>query len=318
MPSVTAVSACPLCGGSDGRVVREVSYGEIWDRLAADWAAEFDPEVVESHTPEATTSLVECASCALQYFSPSVPGSADFYEQLTRSAYYEDERWEFGVVAGLVAPGEAVVDVGCGRGAFLELVASHAGRAVGVDHNPSAVDHLRSIGIEAHALDFAEFAESERGVFDVVCGFQILEHLPSVDALIEPALACLRPGGRIFVSVPHRERYVRGDLEPFDCPPHHISRWHPDQFARLAERHDLALEAVRYEQPDLDTVRLAHRRRFEERWAPRVGSRSARTGAKAAGRLRVGERRHRRAVARSRYSSGGLYAHTMLAELRLA
>jgi SAM-dependent methyltransferase len=318
MPSVATVTVCPLCGGSDGQVVRDVEFGDIWDRLAADWSAEFDPVVVESHTPRATTSLVECASCELQYFSPSVPGSADFYEQLTRSAYYEDERWEFGVVAGLVAPGQDVVDVGCGRGAFLELAAGHARRAVGVDHNPSAVDHLRSLGIEAHALDFADFAASEREAFDVVCGFQILEHLPSVDALIEPALECLRPGGRIFVSVPHRERYVRSELEPFDCPPHHISRWHPDQFARLAERHGLVLETVRYEQPDLDTVRLAHRRRFEERWAPRIGARAAGTGARALGRLRVGERRHRRAVARSRYSTDGLYAHTVLAELRLA
>jgi SAM-dependent methyltransferase len=318
VPSVATVTACPLCGESEGHVVHDFAFGDIWDRLAGDWSAEFDPEVVESHTPRATTSLVECASCALQYFSPSVPGSADFYEQLTRSAYYEGSRWEFGVVAGLVAPGEGVVDVGCGRGAFLELVVPHAGRAVGVDHNPSAIEHLRSIGIEAHALDFADFAASEPEAFDVVCGFQILEHLPSVDALIRPALACLRPGGRIFVSVPHRERYVRGELEPFDCPPHHISRWHPEQFARLAERHGLTLETVRYEQPDLDTVRLAHRRRFEERWAPRIGSRAAGTGAKAVGRLKVGGRRHRRAVERSSYSRDGLYAHTMLAELRLA
>src|SRR5947199_342155 len=82
----------------------------------------------------------------------------------------------------------------------------------------AALDALRAAGIEGVSTRFADFAAGEAGRFDVVCGFQILEHVRRVGDLMEPAMRCARPGGRIFVSVPNRRRYTRGDLEPLDCP----------------------------------------------------------------------------------------------------
>jgi SAM-dependent methyltransferase len=317
LPRDGTVVACPLCGAQGGSAVASFAYDEIWRRLASDWGASFEPAVIERHTPRGETELVECGGCGLQYFSPSRPGDADFYDQVTRARYYEGDRWEFGVVAGLVRPGEDVVDVGCGRGAFLERMRGHAGRAVGVDHNPSAIEALRAAGIEAHAADFADFAAREGRAFDAVCGFQILEHLPRAGDLIGAAVECLRPGGRIYVSVPNRRRFGRAPLEPFDCPPHHISRWDPRQFELLAERFGLELGPLRFEQPDLDTVRLDLQRRVSGRAAAVVGARAGGFAARAAGRLLTGPRRHARAAAAERYSRRGLYAHTMLAELRV-
>src|SRR3954469_25471357 len=113
------VRCCVMCGASGGEVVREYAYEEIWRRLAEIPGVAFDEDVIARHTPAPSTALRRCQECGLQSFIPALPGDGDFYETLSKAAYYEDDRWEFGVVAQRLRGDEAVVDVGCGRGGFL-------------------------------------------------------------------------------------------------------------------------------------------------------------------------------------------------------
>jgi len=149
-------------------------------------------------------------------------------------------------------PLDAVVDFGCGEGDFSDA-RRRVRRTVGVDHNPA-----RSNACETWESKDTPRASrvrgEEEGAFDVACGFQILEHLPRSSDLLEPAVRCVRPGGRIFISVPNRRRYRRADTEPFDCPPHHTARWGPEQFVTLADHYGLELGEIHYEQPDLSMV----------------------------------------------------------------
>ena len=73
--------------------------------------------------------------------------------------------------------------------------------------------------------------------FDVVCAFQVLEHVADPLAFIAEAKARLNPGGLLFIGVPNRESYV-GRLRdfPLDMPPHHVMRWSRRALAALACR----------------------------------------------------------------------------------
>src|SRR5436305_1088065 len=181
-------AACPLCASRERRQVLTVPYDVIWERLAALKGSPLSPAVVARHTPQAETALYVCDRCGLQYFSPCVPGDGEFYAELGGDGYYESDRWEFGLVADRLGPGDAVVDLGCGKGDFLRQIANRVARAVGVDHNLEAIDALRAAGIEGVSTRFADFAAGEAGRFDVVCGFQILEHVRRVGDLMEPAM----------------------------------------------------------------------------------------------------------------------------------
>jgi SAM-dependent methyltransferase len=229
---------------------------------------------------------------------------------------YHADRWEFGIVLPRIRMGAAVVDLGCGEGAFLRRAAERAGRVVGVDHNADAIRSLVEAGLEGSTETFEAFAQREPGAFDVVCCFHTLEHLPDAHTAICAARALLRPGGLLFASVPNRSRFGRRDDEPLDCPPHHASRWSAEQFHEIAERFDLDLVSVHMEDPDLSHARMAaaERSRMLERFGIRDSRRLlTRLWMKAA----LGPRRHDRAVESGEYRRRGIVGHAMLAELKV-
>jgi SAM-dependent methyltransferase len=206
----------------------------------------------------------------------------------------------------------AVVDLGCGDGAFVRLAARKARRAVGVDHNADAIASLIRSGSEGSALSFEAFAEANPSAFDVATSFHTLEHLSDVGTVMRAARQLLRARGCLFVSVPNRARSGRGDEEPLDCPPHHISRWNEDQFEELAGRFDLRLLALHLEEPDLSHARAAALSRH--RGFPQHRSGEPGILERLALRAAVSRRRHSRAIANGDYRRRGIVGHSMLAE----
>jgi 2-polyprenyl-3-methyl-5-hydroxy-6-metoxy-1,4-benzoquinol methylase len=99
-----------------------------------------------------------------------------------------------------------VLDVGCGRGTFLELLRERGIEAVGVDSSELAVETCRRKGFEQvyndNALAFLESAEQQ--YMGIYCG-HIIEHMaPDVaDRLITLAWRALRPGGRLVLVTPN-------------------------------------------------------------------------------------------------------------------
>lgn len=244
-------TTCPCCGAAgNAALVATVSFRAIWDLLASEWGARFSDEVVRRHTPAQETSLLECGTCGLQYFAPAAGGDSEFYREVGESPrYYNPWKWEFGWVGTRLSAGMALLDVGCGNGDFLYHARPMVRRAVGLETNPAAASAALSRGLEVKTCGLDRFAEDNEGAFDVACAFHVVEHLTAVPPFLNAMLACLRPGGAAYVSLPNRERYWRMPLEPLDCPPHHVSRWAPAQLRRLgtfagARLEELALEPV--------------------------------------------------------------------------
>jgi ubiquinone/menaquinone biosynthesis C-methylase UbiE len=122
--------------------------------------------------------------------------------------------WFAPIAQGLVeavapAPGERVVDVGCGRGAALLPVAAAvgpSGRVVGVDISVRMIELLdREVAaaglanVELHVMD-ASAPELPRGGSDAVLASLVLFFLPQPQAALRAWAALLRPGGRLGIS----------------------------------------------------------------------------------------------------------------------
>lgn len=243
-----SIDPCPLCADTKGEHVWSVPYADVWTALERQWEVVFDPSVTAPYDRAGTARLYRCDTCGLHYFSPLLPGSAAFYDQLSENPrYYVSDRWEFGVVASRLSPNDQLIDFGAGSGVFIRRVAPMIAQAVGVDHNPRATAGAPEQDAVVLNLSFREVADRFPGHFDVATAFHVLEHIDSAAAVCEPAVTALRPGGVLFLSTPNNERTVRRRLEPLDCPPHHVSRWSAEQYRYLAQQFGLRLVAVHRE-----------------------------------------------------------------------
>jgi 2-polyprenyl-3-methyl-5-hydroxy-6-metoxy-1,4-benzoquinol methylase len=308
-------TACPLCAADRGESLRRVDYAAIWRELEAQWKVTLPAEVRSRHTEQADTELRRCAGCGLDWFVGAVPGDADFYRQLMAQVPYVAGRWEFRLVRRRLIDNDRVVDFGCGDGEFLRSVAGAVSHRVGVDHNADAINRIVADGIDARVSDFADFAAEHEGAFTVASAFQIVEHVEHVDAVLRPAIQCLAPAGRLFISVPDRERIAEAQLEPLDCPPHHMSRWSPAQLHAVADRLDLTLVRVDRQPPELGHVITRVMTPLDARLLRPPRSTGRRIARALTHRALIGPRRHELLSRTGVYARHGLHGHTMLAEL---
>jgi len=101
-----------------------------------------------------------------------------------------------------------VLDIGCGRGEFLELMQESGVAARGIDLNEECVAICRQKGLEAQLADvFTYLDELPAGGFDgIFCG-QVVEHIAPerVPDLIRLMARALQPGGVVVVETPNPE-----------------------------------------------------------------------------------------------------------------
>jgi SAM-dependent methyltransferase len=126
-------------------------------------------------------------------------------------------RWD--VVSRLLpaAPPEGldVLEVGCGQGGFGARLARRY-RYVGVEPDPSscAVARARLAAAggtgEVRQGDLGALGPDER--FDVVCAFEVIEHIDDDEQALRAWADRLRPGGRLLLSTPaYQHRFGAAD-----------------------------------------------------------------------------------------------------------
>jgi SAM-dependent methyltransferase len=99
--------------------------------------------------------------------------------------------------------GYRVLEVGCGTGFVLkELVQlCQRGEVVGMDLYPEAVEFARArASCQVLVGDVLKPLDLE--LFDVVCAFDVIEHLDDDVSILQGLRKLLKPGGTLFVTVP--------------------------------------------------------------------------------------------------------------------
>lgn len=109
----------------------------------------------------------------------------------------------------LVANHEPILDVGCGRGEFLTLLAAEGIAARGVDSDAGMVARCRALGLEVEHCDANEYlATLPDGSLGTIFCAQVIEHLPydQLRRLLGLSLRKLTPGGLFIAETvnPHR------------------------------------------------------------------------------------------------------------------
>lgn len=97
------------------------------------------------------------------------------------------------------APGLSVLEVGCGTGHFLEVLARHGARVLGLDGSRGMLQQARQRVAEARLVrGLAERLPCPTSCFDRVCAINALHHFADKRAFLREAARVLRVGGGIF------------------------------------------------------------------------------------------------------------------------
>jgi CMP-N-acetylneuraminic acid synthetase/SAM-dependent methyltransferase len=100
--------------------------------------------------------------------------------------------------------GLTVADVGCGGGAFLDLVKGMAGRTVAVELTEAYHPSLRARGHQTFPRASACAGQMAEQV-DLVVSFSVIEHVPDPVTFLKEIRPLLAPGGKLLVSTPNRD-----------------------------------------------------------------------------------------------------------------
>ena len=115
------------------------------------------------------------------------------------------------------------LDLGCGRGEWLEFVSRHGFAARGVDIDDGMLAACEEHGLSAERLDALDMLRAQPSTsLTVVSGFHFIEHVPFEYALevFAEALRVLEPGGVLILETPNPENLLVGS-ELFYLDPSH-------------------------------------------------------------------------------------------------
>jgi O-antigen chain-terminating methyltransferase len=115
------------------------------------------------------------------------------------------------------------LDLGCGRGEWLELLQSQGFSARGVDLDDGMLDACRALDLNAeHGDALSALAALEDNSQVIVSAFHLVEHIPfdDVQKLVSEALRVLKPAGLLIMETPNAENLVVGTSSFFLDPTH--------------------------------------------------------------------------------------------------
>ncbi|MBN1954928.1 MAG: class I SAM-dependent methyltransferase [Anaerolineae bacterium] len=125
-------------------------------------------------------------------------------------------------------PGGKLFEVGCGSGIFLGLATERGYQVSGIDHDPSAIETAHQLyGIaNVQVSSVEEFLSTEcPGYFDVICIFDVLEHLQDPLSIVKGLGGQLVDDGYLVCTVPSHQRWPQWFAPDVDIPPHHLTLW---------------------------------------------------------------------------------------------
>jgi ubiquinone/menaquinone biosynthesis C-methylase UbiE len=120
-------------------------------------------------------------------------------------------------------PGGQALDLGCGRGEWLELLTEHGFAASGVDLDDGMLAACRERGLAVETADaLAALRARPDASLALVSAFHLVEHIPfdAVRDLIAEALRTLQPGGLLILETPNPENLVVGAASFYMDPSH--------------------------------------------------------------------------------------------------
>ncbi len=193
--------SCPVCGSSQEEVIFEP------------WVNESDPAKLygaASGIP-GTQRIVKCIDCDMIFESPRYDADTIVKGYMASQEGEHDSQYSMRVYSfyralkkqakRLPPPGAKVLDIGTAGGAFLDAAKQYGYDAYGMEPSADLVARgkARGLQIEQGTIESHSFAH---GSFDMVCLWDVIEHLPDPKLALVEIRKLLKPDGILLINFP--------------------------------------------------------------------------------------------------------------------
>jgi 2-polyprenyl-3-methyl-5-hydroxy-6-metoxy-1,4-benzoquinol methylase len=204
-----------------------------------------------------TCEVLKCDNCKFCFSNPFIAGDELFYTLAYNRTGYPSWKWEFQQTYDTINKSSRsdlkLFEIGAGDGGFVTRIADNILPNENIyctEFSQYGKRELEKKGITCYTDDFRNLTSSKLSEnFDIVCMFQVLEHLDKIDLTFQKLNWLLKDGGSLFIAVPNAERIAFNELNGalLDMPPNHIGRWNKQSFEIIGNRHGFRLKDYKIE-----------------------------------------------------------------------
>jgi 2-polyprenyl-3-methyl-5-hydroxy-6-metoxy-1,4-benzoquinol methylase len=140
-----------------------------------------------------------------------------------------------------------VLDIGCGRGIFLGLLAAASVDAVGIDNSDEAMAFCQRKGFQVYQENAHSYLKRSREQFDGIFCSHVIEHMSYDDAyaLLDLCYDALRPGGVLLLVTPNPQD-IAVISEIFWLDPTHVRPYPGPLLKRMLQSLGFRIDRERY------------------------------------------------------------------------
>ena len=235
---------CPLSGSSNVVLIKRI----ITKDLIKLYKKQLKIDISSEFVGYKEIGFYFCPDSDLQFFYPLINGSESFYEMMQKfDWYYLDEKEEYNYAAKYIKKNDIILEIGCGKGAFKKIIDTK--EYVGIEFSKKAKTMARKKDIYVLNESIQEHSLRNKSKYDVVCSFQVLEHVCNILSFVESCLACLKPGGLLIYSVPSSDSFLSiAENNILNMPPHHVSWWSDKALKKIADIFGMEVLGLEHEQ----------------------------------------------------------------------
>lgn len=241
----------PITLKPNTKLVNTLSINDIIDLYSKD----LEVDVVNIFKGLKEIYIYECLDTGYLFYYPmNLSGDESFYDDLKRQmpikynvSYYSETKWEYEICCKMIKPNDQVYEIGAGNGAFLSILKKNGiDNLYGSELNKKSIETASKKGIYLEYKTIEGKAEETKEEFDVVCTFQVLEHVANVNSFIASSLKILKKGGKLIIAVPCNNPYLfKNDiLNTLNLPPHHMGLWGEKAFKNLSKYFPIKLNEI--------------------------------------------------------------------------
>ena len=240
--------SCPLCYSEN---IHEIENIHVAD-LKKSYKKMIGDSISDEFVGIQSILFMHCEKCDLKFFNPAITGSETFYEKLQKiDWYYMDEKDEYDYAKRFINKEDSVLEIGSGKGAFSKKIKSD--NYIGLELSNKAIDIAAKDNISILNESIQKHAVNNSNKYDVVCAFQVLEHVADIKSFIESSIKCLKPNGILIYSVPSADSFIslapNGILnKPLNMPPHHLSWWSDKALFNITDLFGIQLIDIYHEE----------------------------------------------------------------------